>query len=316
MKKIFGLIALVLVMACDDGDMTFKTFNFGTAAVQSCATTGIVYKTSGTQALILDLDPAAFIDIKTEEGMPRVITLGAANKLIYRNYTGNVSNTSLCSDIPPASPAVAEEWVALPGGTLNIVTTQRFDDDGKLVGYSHAITLKSVTFTKGDETIIMEDNVFGTYLENLPYRFDFLDEDNDIVLGSCNANSTTVFRVTGNESLLLLLEENIFPSVEGGPPVTRELADITDNNQVIFTTYAGSASTALFCNTPPPVLNVTGQWFATAGQLKIVTTGATSGGFDHVVSLVGAVFTNTAGEAITVTNGSNPEYRLGTYHTD
>lgn len=315
MKKIFGLIALALVMACDDGDMTFKTFNFGTAAVQSCTTTGIVYKTSGTQALILDLDPAAFINIKTDEGVPRVVTLGAANKLIYRNYTGNVSSASLCSDIPPASPAVAEEWVALPGGTINIVTTQRFDDDNKLTGYSHSITLKSVTFTKSDETIIMEDNVFGTYLETLPYSFDFLDEDNDIVLGSCTPNSTTVFRVTGNESLQLLLEPGIFPNASG-TTTTIDLANTTDNNQVIFTTYAGSASTALFCSTPPPVLNVTGQWFATAGQLKIVTTQATSGGFDHVVSLVGAVFTNTAQEAITVTNGSSPEYRLGTYHTN
>lgn len=314
MKKIFGLIALALVMACDDGDMTFKTFNFGTAAVQSCTTTGIVYKTSGTQALILDLDPSAFIDIETQIGVPRVVTLGAANKLIYRNYTGNVSSASLCSDIPPASPAVAEEWVALPGGTLNIVTTERKDDDEKLIGYSHSITLKSVTFTKGDETIIMEDNVFGTYLETLPYSFDFLDEDNDIVLGSCTPNSTTVFRVTGNESLQLLLEPGIFPNAPD-TTTTIDLANTTDNNQVIFTTYAGSASTAL-CNTPPPVLNVTGQWFATAGQLKIVTTQATSGGFDHVVSLVGAVFINTSQEAITVTNGSSPEYRLGTYHTD
>lgn len=315
MKKIFGLIALMLVLACDDGDMTFQTFNFGTAAVQSCTATGIIYKTSGTQALILDLDPAAFINIETG-ATPRNVTLGAANRLVYRNYTGNVSSASLCSEIPPASPVVAEEWIALPGGTLNIVTTEREDDDGKLIGYSHAITLKSVTFTKGDETIIMQDNVFGTYLENLPYSFDFLDEDNNIVLGSCTDNSTTVFRVTGNESLLLSLAAGIFPGVPGESPLI-DLANTTDANQVIFTTYAGSASTALFCNTPPPVLNVTGQWFATAGQLKIVTVAGTGGvGFDHVVYLVNATFTNTAGEAIVVANGSNPEYRLGSYHTD
>lgn len=316
MKKLFGLIALMLLMACDDGDMTFKTFNFGTATVQSCPTTGIVYKTSGTQALILDFDPSAFIDIVTQQGTPRVVTLNAGNKLIYRNYTGNVTGAALCSDIPPASPAVAEEWIALPGGTITIVTTKRTNDDDELIGYSHAITLKSVTFTKGDETIIMEDNVFGTYIENLPYQFNFLDESNNVTLGSCTANSTTVFRVVGSETLLLALEPGIFPSVGGGTPVIRDLADDTDNNQVIFTTYTASASTALFCNFPPPVLNVKGQYFATAGQLKIITEEAISGGYDHIVYLVGAVFTNTIGETIDVTNGTNPEYRLGKYHTD
>lgn len=315
MKKIFGLIALLLVMACDDGDMTFKTFNFGEAAVQSCATTGILFKVSGTEALILDLDPAAFINIPTAAGMPRIVTLNNSNRLIYRNYNGTVGSATLCSDLPPASPSVAEEWIALPGGTISIVTSERRNDAEVLTGYNHSITLNSITFTRGEETIIIENNVYGIYSEPLDYSFNFLDTNSNINMSFCTPNSSTIFRVVGNESLLLSLAPGSFPNVAGTQPAI-DLANTTDANTVIFTKYASGASTGIFCDFPPPVINITGQWFATSGQVKIVTTGINSDtAFEHTVYLVNAVFTNTANETITVTNGTNPEYRLGKYTT-
>ncbi|OYQ44366.1 hypothetical protein CHU92_02470 [Flavobacterium cyanobacteriorum] len=315
MKKIFGIITLFFFLGCDDGDIIFKDFNFGTANIQSCTNNRLVLKVNGSQALILDLDPAAFYNIETPEGQPRIITVNSTNRVLYRNYTSNVSASAFCSNNPLTSlPPVAEEWVALPGGTVTVETIKRFNEQDVLVGYNHIIRLSNITFTRGEETLVLQDNDFGTFQKALGYTFDFLDDENNILLNDCGGSAERVFRVNGSETLLFDLAAGTFSTTPG--TVTVDLANTGDDNQVVFTRYAGSASNTFFCSSTPPVVPVTGQWFATAGQLTVTTTEATAGGYNHVITLVNAVFSNTIGETIIVTNGTSPEYRIGTYNTN
>jgi hypothetical protein len=314
MKKIFGLMAaLLLLTGCDDGDMTFQTFNFGNATVQSCNNNGIVFKISGTQVLILDIDPNAFVDIPTNEGSPRIVTLNGSNSLIYRNYNGSVSSASLCSDIPPASPSVLEEWVALPGGTISIVTTPRDNDQDELVGYNHAITINSATFTKGEETIVIENNIFGTYSEPLPYNFDFLDEEDTAQFNDCATNNL-VFRVNGSEALILNVDKSVLFANTPQDPPAYDIATNPAITSILFNKYTGSASTTLLCSTTPPITpTVQTQWQALAGALK-VTTISSGGVFRHRISLIGAIFQNSIGENFTIGSEANP-YEIGYYET-
>ena len=55
MKKIIGLFALLLLVnACDDGDITIENIDLTDVQPKYCTETGILYKFSGNQALIAE----------------------------------------------------------------------------------------------------------------------------------------------------------------------------------------------------------------------------------------------------------------------
>lgn len=313
MKKLFGLLALFLIMACDDGEMTFNTFNFGTAAVQVCSNDdGLLYKVNGTQALILDLDPASLVNIPTGT-TPRIVTLNNSNRLIYRNYSGSVAAASICNSLAPATPVVLEEWQAQPGGTVRIVTSAIINEEGVTTGYSHDITLMAITLVNGDQTTIINETDYGTYNKQLGYTFNFLDDDNDINLNSCT-DSNLVFRVNGSEALIFNVSPSLFPN--STTTVTHEIINNPNVAQVIFNRYTGSASTNLFCTDTPPITpTVQTQWFAVGGQLQVVSAPEAGAGFRHAISLINVTFANSLGESFTVGSVAEP-YLIGTHRTN
>ena len=141
MKKFLGLVALLLIMGCDDGDMSFDTFDFTDAVAQKCTDGNILYKINGSEVLILDIDPSNFINAEDLQG--KIIPIGTTNKVTYRNYSGTVTNSSgiICTDVPPATPTVIEEWIAV-GGSIKIITSKLLDNEGNINGYAHQITSK------------------------------------------------------------------------------------------------------------------------------------------------------------------------------
>lgn len=307
MKKLAALFAaLILISSCDDGDMTLKSFNFGDANAQTCAN-GLLFKINGTEALILDLQESAFANVATgTEG--RIITIGSGNSIRYRNYSGNVSSSSLCAELPPASPVVSEEWIGI-GGTIRIITTPVVGEDNTTItGYSHAVTLVNVTFTKGEETIIINDNDFGTINTTLDYSFNFEGADN--AYSSCNG---LIYRINQDESLILALAGGIINNANG--TTTTDLGITTDGTDVIFNVYSANPSSANICYGVPPISPVVSQrWYATSGTLKVDSVLDTTGTFyTHTLTLQNAVFTNADGSGETFTRTG--DYVLGTYVT-
>lgn len=269
MKKFLGLVALLLVMGCDDGDMSFDTFDFTDATAQKCADGNILYKINGSEVLILDIDPSNFVNAENLEGT--IIQIGSANKVTYRNYSGIVSSSSgiICTDVPPASPTVIEEWIAV-GGSIRIITSKLLDDEGNVNGYAHQITLVSVDFSNAEQNIIIQDNNFGTYNTTLGYTFDFTGtETNPVVVNSCINGNGLIYKKNGSEALIINIPPTDFPTTEGSTDITLN----ETNRRVIFDVYSGSPSIDNICGSViPPVTPVIEQRWNAEGTLHIETT--------------------------------------------
>jgi len=316
MKKIFSLAAaLALLAGCDDGEMTFKTFDFTDVDPVRCdANSDVIFKINDndTEVLILDIDAgAAFLNVETPDGSPRQITVdGTANRLIYRNYNGNVTAATLCSDIPPVSPSVLEEWQG--DGVLEIITNKVFDEDDPthVTGYIHQITLKSVTFTKenSDEQVVITDNNYGSIVVNLGFDFDFESTtEAPITLQPCNENPLGPFySLSGTEALVLTLDSAIVNNTDLGEEII-ELDDSEDNNELLLRVFSSSISESSICSLTPPVTPTELQrWSADEGQIKIVTT-ESNGAYIHTVHLIAPA---DAGGVVFVSINSDERYTV------
>lgn len=167
MKKIFALLLTVIMFSCDDGDITLQSFNFESQTIQKCSDNNLIFKIKNDELLLIDIPESSFVNTVTPVGSPREITVNSTNKIIYRKYSGNLSSSTICSLIPPASPVVNKEWNAT-GGKILIETNQVFDTDGvTLIGYTHNITFENVSFSNPDNTFSFTTYVFGDYETDL-----------------------------------------------------------------------------------------------------------------------------------------------------
>lgn len=172
MKRLFGFFAfLLLLTSCDDGDFTVKSFNFDpNAPVKTCLPeSGLYYKFNGLEALMLETPPSSFINEETPQGQPRTLLINATNQVIYRTFKTNVSDSYFCSAIPPSSPAITDEWKAMPGvenesGIIEITTKANIDQTTQTItGYDHQIVFKNITFSNGKKSFSYDTYTFGNY---------------------------------------------------------------------------------------------------------------------------------------------------------
>ncbi|MNJ95190.1 hypothetical protein D3C87_128970 [compost metagenome] len=293
MKKIFGLIAaLILVLGCDDGDMTFKTFDFSSANVEKCDNAIFKINSNGTEVLILNLDPSALINVSTLNPVtgkhePRIINLGGtgSNTILYRNYESSVKAGQLCGGITTTPPNILDEWKG--EGTLSI-RTDIIKTEGKLK-YTHQITLKNISFNKGDETIIINDNLFGSVDSPLDVTFNFVETGaEEPVITPCT-DYDLLFTKRLNEALILSLADDL-PTAEGIKTIPLE-NQIT--NSIIFKTFESTITDANICNliTPPPTPKLKQQWRAKSGTISIITT-KVAGNFTHEIRFMDITFSN------------------------
>lgn len=173
MKKVFGImLSILLLTACDDGDLVLESFNFSNAAIQKCSDKTVLFKTNGEELLLLDIPASNFPNEVTPPDQPRIVPISGTNKVLYRKYSGDVSSNSICSVIPPASPSVASEWTATSGGTIQIITTEKttidpVTNEPVLSGYNHQIKFLNIQFVSTDNTFVYEEYLFGTYTTSL-----------------------------------------------------------------------------------------------------------------------------------------------------
>lgn len=162
MKKAFSLVIFLCLFSCDDGDLAIETVDFDSiTTVQTCGTvsataSNLLFKINGSEALILEL-PAGLIknEISTE-----VITseISTTTKLTYRIFNDDVSQAYFCNAIPPTSPTVSDEVLAV-AGTIFITTTTEDSET-----FSHFIELSGISFVTEDGPRItnLEIDEFGT----------------------------------------------------------------------------------------------------------------------------------------------------------
>jgi hypothetical protein len=296
MKKIFCLIAaLVLITGCDDGDMSYKTFDFSGIEPVPCTTnnddpqssTEIYYKISNTESLVLTLAKGTLENTPTGNGDPQLITLGGANTLIYQNYV--TKPTSLCTEAE--IPASTETWKGQ--GTLSVSTYENTVND-KLAGYIHKITLVNVTFKLegSDETITINNSLFG----NVDFDFDF---DFDFILPPATAPVVNLcpegtLLYTFKNSEILSLNVTDFDTVFGNTSGTKTIAipdtDGVDDATVLFNVYSSNVNQDNACAQGSNVPSLpTQRWQLISGSIDIITT-ETGGAYKHEIYLKNAVF--------------------------
>jgi hypothetical protein len=321
MKKILGLIAvLVLILGCDDGDMTFKTFDFRSEGTEKCPDSDIIFKIKDTEVLILKLSAAALVNVSTfdpvtGENTPRLVDIGTSGSTItYRNYTAKASKETLCNEIPPATPSVIDEWIGQ--GKLSI-TTKETRLDGRLTGFQHQITLKNITFTKGEETITINDNNFGTVDRKFDFTFNFIPQGEDKPsVKQCDGANGLIYTINGNEALILSLPAGTFPTAPGTKSI--DLKGLSNLNRLIFKVFESTATRNYICNTiVTPVVKQ--HWNASEGEIIITTKeGTIPGSIIHEIRLKNVLFRNAKNDQETfklseVIPPSSENYFFGTY---
>jgi hypothetical protein len=329
MKKIFGLIAaLILVMGCDDGEMSFNTFDFSNGTTSTCADSDIYYKINGTEVLIINLagDPLINVatphDPLTDADIPRQITIGSTNTITYRNYDGTPTANSMCSFPAPASPGVLEEWSGV--GTIEVITDVVRNSTGQITGFSNKITLRDISFTKDGETTRIVDNEFGSIIVPIGFTFNFgvVEEGEDPVAQTCDDDENDlIFKRNGREALLLDLDLARFSDNVAGTTETINISDLTDEG-VVFLVYDGTTTIANICDVISPVSpHISERWAATSGTININTVPAPGSALVHQIRFNNMVFTKVSdlsGQTFTIPDLLNlgagvTEYYFGVY---
>lgn len=131
MKKLFLVLLSVIVLAsCDDGDLIVTDFNFEDQDLQFCAGTSdrnVLFKINNTLtneaiALVFTL-PAENDNFLIDETGTFVIPVNQNNRLVYRTFDAEVRADYFCSEIPPSTPNVVDEYRSTTKGEIVITST-------------------------------------------------------------------------------------------------------------------------------------------------------------------------------------------------
>ncbi len=140
LSKTLGLLFLIFLLSCDDGNVIVNSFNFDeTTSLSLCqqdnvtvlhfidpeTAEAISFQFSGE-----DFD-GTFTGLKNSDTLE--IPINSSNQVIYRKLSAATSGSSyFCQQIPPSSPRVVDEFISTSGGTaiLEIRILEQDDDDG------------------------------------------------------------------------------------------------------------------------------------------------------------------------------------------
>jgi len=208
MRNYFYILFLFIgFSSCNDGDIIINNFEFENNNLSSCG------KEEKAKVLFIINNANVFETISLQASNPsfsslaRVLTvdntrvigfdLSANNRLIYRTYNGSVPDTYFCSDIPPSTPQVNEEFISV-GGKV-VITTIR--------------DLEGVTDRDGDSVLDVEELDEDTDGDGIMNILDN-DDDGDNVLTkseTTTANDDPVvgrFRDTDDDDTPNYLDED------------------------------------------------------------------------------------------------------------
>jgi len=131
MKKIlFLFVAATLLQGCNDGDIIVTSFNFDNVALNRCGDIGnyVFFKINPQSQESLSLKLSVNDSLYRNEGTNIYSLNSTSNFVNYRTYDATVDNTYFCSSIPPTTPRVTVDYLAV-SGTVEVTTIFEYDDN-------------------------------------------------------------------------------------------------------------------------------------------------------------------------------------------
>lgn len=298
MKKIFGLLFLVLLMGgCDDGDATVQDVTFDDTDAKLCGE--LIYRITENRVMILKLNDNTdelFVNDPTAVGVTRTASIPAMATVTYREYDGALTGSTLCDSPPPLTPVATLEWLASEG-TIEVTTTAVLTvpdaETGatKISKYRHRIVFRNLKLVKPDGTTQnYPEYVFGNYdtpvTNTLPFQFEAEDAAN------CPATNTVYnAQNSGAEGLYIQNYSADFLSTTN-LDVARSFTIGETENAVIYrlleTSIPAGGNENYFCagGTTPLVKE---EWRAISGTIEVTST-AQSPNLSHTIRLKNVTF--------------------------
>jgi hypothetical protein len=300
MKRFFALFLSILVFSsCDDGDLTQVSFEFDDTVAEDCGMDTdnfFIFKTQDRRALIIQLPESSFENLisvdRPTPPLPLVIDANSI-RLIYREYSDEVSINTFCSVVPVAYPAVVQEREATEGKITITTTAIRSEPDAngatRITNFLHTLVFSDLKFDLGDgNSQINEAFTQVTYLTDATPFTNFAGLTG---IFSCEDETTFLFKFLNTQALILNLDPADYAflfSDEAGPK-RRLFSSETTLTHAFFNTSAASLSTNYFCaNTPPGTPEVLESFNAVNGVDDVsgiieVTTLSSVNGFMHTI---------------------------------
>ncbi len=289
MKRILCILTLLLIItACDDGNLTVDAIDFSEVAAQKCSDKEVIYKVKDGEMLFIEIPASTFISDQTLDGSPIEVAINSTNKVTYRKYDGTVSSSNICPTVPDAIPNLKEEWHAT-AGTIQITATAikstiATDNSTRITGYLYNIVFKNITFQKPTGPQVYETFVFGNYSKTIdPLAFGF-----DHELDKCTS-STKIYDSLGSVVFTLDVGADYTTLFASEVTTTPRTALINATHKLSYRLYSGTITDAYFCATTLPT-TPTQEWDAkdgieaTSGIIE-VTTATLAGQFQHTIRL-------------------------------
>ncbi|MDX1542490.1 MAG: hypothetical protein R3214_00980 [Christiangramia sp.] len=138
-RLLLGTLLIVLLGACDDGEIIVTSFDFEDSTLKFCSgpNKNVIYAINNNDVFEsislefsnnqLDVDEDGNLIPPEEEQIS--FPLSGNNRVVYRIYNSEVPNDYFCNVVPPSSPDVVEEWVSGTGGTV-VINTDFIDETG------------------------------------------------------------------------------------------------------------------------------------------------------------------------------------------
>ncbi len=126
------LLGLSILAACDDGDVAVQSFDFEDQPLFYCDSDQsilfYVRNSSGTEAVLADL--TVNLNNLLNPGIISYELAGNTNNATYRIFDASAGPEYFCSAIPPTSPSVVEQYIAVSGHAEILVVVSKDDLDG------------------------------------------------------------------------------------------------------------------------------------------------------------------------------------------
>jgi hypothetical protein len=310
MKKIYILLAaIILIAGCDDGDMTFREFNFtdNISPVQCTLNKSTIYRINGSEALVLNLAESLFLNVESAKDangnyIATEVPVGSNSySMFYRTYSGTPNNATFCGS--SGSPNITEQYTG--NGRIGIITSPITDSNGKVTGYAHQLNIISATFSKGDQEVTIIDQLLGSFTTQLDITFDFGNETDVPTPANLvrRCDNGTLFKVNGTETLQLQIPASYFTSTEAERVIdinaTNNNASNDDNIVLYFVEYGATIGTnnravcAPLVTDPRPVKT----WIVSGGNIVISYAQDVDGVFKHTIRFRNLVLRNNDSSA-------------------
>ena len=179
-KKGIVCLLLMTLFSCNDGDVFFTELTFDDFEVQYCegSSSLIFYKITDEPYQTISFTTAlANTSFLTTPG-DHTSTITASDSFYYRQYNGNPS-IIFCSDFPPSTPTITNEFVSTTG-TVQYANTMTQEDRDNVDDASEGFDLNNNYLGDDvDNDGILNNLDFDDDGDNVPTDEEDLDGDGD-----------------------------------------------------------------------------------------------------------------------------------------